>query len=229
MSRIELDGVGVDLDGAPVLHQVTAHLDADRIAVVGANGSGKSTLLRLLDGLLPRPAVSGRVRVLGLDPVRDARKVHRRVGFVFTDPDTQIVMPTVREDVAFSLRGLGLSPDAAADRVRAQLDAYGLAGLADAPAHSLSGGQKQLLALAAVLVRDPGLVLADEPTTMLDLPNSRRVADLLIDGIGRPLIVATHDLDLAARCDLALRFEGGRLIATGAPADIIAAYRRECA
>ena len=224
---IELDGVSVDLDGRRVLNEVTVHLDQHRIAVIGANGSGKSTFVRLLDGLVTPSR--GTARVLGFDVAREVKRVRAEVGFVFTNPDAQILMPTVAEDVRLSLKGSGLDRAATDARVASALASYGLAEHADAPAHSLSGGQKQLLALASVLVREPRLVIADEPTTLLDLGNARRIASLLIDELPAHLVVVTHDLELAARCDIALRFDRGRLTEVGEPADVVARYRREFA
>src|SRR5690606_11863881 len=106
---------------------------------------------------------SGAIRVVGINPVRDGRVARSRIGFCFSDPDAQIIMPTVREDVDFSLRRSGLARDVRAARVSSTLERFGLAHLADAPAHRLSSGEKQLLALAASLVRDPDLLICDEP------------------------------------------------------------------
>ncbi|WP_167050916.1 ABC transporter ATP-binding protein [Salinibacterium sp. ZJ77] len=224
---IRLHDVTVDLDGHRVLSDVSVALDGRRIAVIGANGSGKSTFARLLNGLIA--PTSGKVEVHGLDVARDPRSVRRAVGFVFTNPDAQILMPTVEEDVRFSLRGSGLARAEIDERVAAVLAEYGLTELAGAPAYSLSGGQKQLLALASVLVREPSLVVADEPTTLLDLGNARLVGDILIDRLPTQVLVVTHDLDLAARCDVVLRFRDGRLVELGEPAGVIARYRAEFA
>ena len=134
-----------------ILGPVTLSLTERRVAVVGANGSGKSTLARLIDGLVLPSA--GSVRVDGLDTARDGVAVRRRVGFLFTDPDAQVVMPTPAEDVALSLRrtpGTGAERRAAAHR---WLDRFGLAAHADLPVHTLSAGQRQLLALAAPVAR----------------------------------------------------------------------------
>lgn len=224
---IELAGVGVTAGETPILHDVSVRLDARRIAVIGANGSGKSTFARLLNGLVAPSA--GSVHVHGMDVARQARQVRERVGFVFTNPDAQILMPTPAEDLALSLKGSGLSRREVAERVREELARHGLAAHAHQPAYSLSGGQKQLLALVSVLIRAPRLIVADEPTTLLDLGNARRMADLLIDGIDAQAVIATHDLELAARCDVALRFEGGRLVEVGEPGAVIARYRAEFA
>ncbi len=160
--------------------------------MIGSNGSGKSTFARTLNGLVT--PTTGEVRVHGIDPVRQSRQLRRRVGFVFSNPDTQIIMPTVAEDAAFSLRGRGLSRAEVRERVAAALDRIGLSEYADSPAHTLSGGQKQLLALCAVLIGEPSLVVADEPTAYLDAANSRRIAGFLLDQMPQQLVLVTHDL-----------------------------------
>ncbi|GGM14187.1 energy-coupling factor ABC transporter ATP-binding protein [Promicromonospora citrea] len=222
MSYLELDSVNVRLGDGDVLRDVTCSLDERTIAVVGENGSGKSTLARLAGGLIH--AASGTVRVLGLDPARDAARLRRRVALVFSNPDTQIVMPTVAEDVAFSLRADKLPRDQKARRVAEALREFGLTDVADRASHDLSGGQKQLLALCGAFVRRPDLVIADEPTAYLDARNARRVADhLFADGRHRLLLV-THDLALAQRCETAVLVQDGTIAAAGAPAAIVARY-----
>jgi len=222
MARIVLDGVSLAYGERQVLRDVDAVLTERRIGVVGANGSGKSTLARLLNGLvLPS---RGRVSVDGLDTARDGAAVRRRVGFVFTDPDAQIVMPTVAEDVAFSLRRSPLSRAERAARVAEALERCGLDGHADHPAHLLSGGQKQLLALTAVLVTEPDVLVCDEPTTLLDARNARRVAQLLA-ALPQQLIMVTHHLDHLESFDRVLVVDDGRLVADGPPAAALAAYR----
>lgn len=221
---ISVDGVSVEREGRTILRDVTLDLSARRTAVIGANGSGKSTFARLLNGLVA--PTSGRVVVRGRDVQRDLRAVRREVGFVFTDPQAQILMPTPAEDLALSLRDVP-SPEASL-RVAAILHEHGLADHADAPVSTLSGGQRQLLALASVLATTPSLIVADEPTTLLDLRNARRVGDLLLAQDAQVVIV-THDLDLAARCDHAVLFDDGRVAASGRPAVVIEQYRRSCA
>jgi biotin transport system ATP-binding protein len=220
-AALRVDGLGVRLGDVDVLADVSLDLDARTVAVIGENGSGKSTFARLLGGLVPRSA--GDVRVLGLDPAHDARELRRRVALVFSNPDAQIVMPTVREDVAFSLRSERLGREATGARVAEALTRFGLADLADRPSHDLSGGQKQLLALAGAFVRRPELVIADEPTAYLDARNARRVADHLFEE-GHRLVLVTHDLAAARRCDAAVLFAGGRMTRVGTPAEVVAAY-----
>ncbi|MGE2728999.1 energy-coupling factor ABC transporter ATP-binding protein [Mycolicibacterium vaccae] len=220
---IVIDRVSHAFGDRPVLRDVSLTLTERRIAVVGANGSGKSTLARLLNGLVIPDR--GAVRVHGLDTKRATKKVRRLVGFVFTDPDRQILMPTVGEDVGLSLSRLSLDRRARAERVAQVLERFGLAGHADQPAHLLSGGQKQLLALATVLVTEPSLVVADEPTTLLDLRNARMLRAALAS-LDTQLVLVTHDLDLAADADRVIVLEDGRVVADDVPAVALTAYRR---
>jgi biotin transport system ATP-binding protein len=206
--------VGLRLPGRVVLEDVSLDLTEHRVGIVGANGSGKSSLVRMVNGLV-RPT-SGRVVVDGLDVDREAGKVRRRVGFLFPDADHQIVMPTVREDLAFSLRGTGLTVAEVDARVQGALTAYGLADHADHPCYLLSGGQKQLLALAAVLLTDPSIIVADEPTTLLDLRNVRMIAERLA-ALDQQLILVTHHLELLTGFDRVVVLDEGRVVADGAP------------
>jgi biotin transport system ATP-binding protein len=219
---IRFEQVSHAYDARPVLHEVDLMLTERRIGLVGANGSGKSTLARMINGLvLP---TSGRVLVDGLDTSTRAAAVRRRVGFVFTDPDAQIVMPTVGEDVAFSLRRSGLDRTERAARVLEALARFGLADHVDHPAHLLSGGQKQLLALTSVLITSPRVLVCDEPTTLLDARNARRVGDLLA-GLQQQVVLVTHHLEQLESFDRVLVVEEGRLVADAAPEQALAAYR----
>lgn len=221
-------GLGVDADGVGILDDVTIELPQRTIAVIGANGSGKSTFARTLNGLV-RPT-RGSVEVAGIDVGSDPRSARDAVGFLFSQPDAQILMPTPGEDIGLSLRAAGVARRDLPECAREELAAFGLGDRADQPAYSLSGGQKQLLALAGVLVRRPRVVVADEPTTLLDLGNARRIADLLLTGTGaEQVVIVTHDLELAARCDVAIRFDDGRLVDEGDPRDVVASYRTEFA
>lgn len=205
-----------------VLTDVSVRLTEQRIGIIGANGSGKSTFVRLLNGLVI--PTSGRVRVDGLDTKKDGRDVRKRVGFCFTDPDAQIVMPTVQEDIGFGLRRRGLTKAEIAARVTAALATYGLDGHADHPAHLLSGGQKQLLALSSVLVTEPAVLVLDEPTTLLDLRNAAMVASV-VERLSQQVILVTHHLDLLKGLDRVLVFDDTRLVYDGAPADAISHYQ----
>lgn len=225
---LRLAGVGVRLGTTDALREVGCEIDASRVAVIGHNGSGKSTFARVVGGLLA--PTSGELRVHGLDPRRDARALRRRTAFIFSNPAAQIVMPTVREDLAYTASGFERDRARRDELVAATLERVGLAEHAETPAHSLSGGQQQLLALANAFIREPSLIVADEPTAYLDAANTRRIARALLRDApeaGAQVVVVTHDLELAAHCDVALRFEGGRLEAVGEPAALIEAYARD--
>ena len=228
MPLIEFEAAEVDvpLPGTSrtrrILEPTTLRLTEQRIAVIGANGSGKSTLARLVNGLVSPTA--GRVRVDGLDVSRDGDKVRRSVGFCFTDPAAQLVMPTCVEDVELSLRRLHRKADVRRARALEVLAGFGLEEHAEDSVHGLSGGQRQLLALAGVLATDPRILVADEPTTLLDLVNTRRIGDRLL-ALPQQLLLVTHDLDLAARCDRALVVTDGAVSFDGRPSEALEHYR----
>jgi biotin transport system ATP-binding protein len=218
--------VAVAVDNRPepksLLQDVTLELTEQRIGVIGANGSGKSTLLRLINGLV-QPS-SGSVSVDGADTVRAVRAVRRQVGFVFTDPLSQLVMPTGREDVELSLRRPVRN---GADRRRlaeAALGRLGLLPLADQSIYELSGGERQLMALAAVLAVSPTVLVLDEPSTLLDLRN-RELLRRTLSGLDQQIVMSTHDLDLALEMDRVLVVEAGRVMFDGGPAAAVDAYR----
>lgn len=226
MVQIEIAHVSHSYGQGPlarlVLDDINVTLSERRIGVVGHNGSGKSTFVRMLNALLLPSA--GTVRVNGLDTATAAVKVRKQTGFLFTDPDTQIIMPTVAEDVAFGLRKSGLSKAQIAEKVDAELARYGLSEHRDHPAHLLSGGQKQLLALASVLITEPQLIIMDEPTTLLDLRNARMIGRVIAE-LPQTVVLATHHLDLLDNFERVLVFDGGRLVADDEPAAAIAYYR----
>lgn len=223
--RIVLDSVSVEWGGNTALDRVSLDLDQKHIAVIGANGSGKSTFARLLNGLV-KPT-SGTVIVGSVNPSQDPRAAQAQAGFIFSNPDLQIIMPTVLEDVEFSLKSRRLPAAETRTLAQAQLQRFGLLELQDRTAHELSSGQKQLLAMAAISVTSPGIVIADEPTALLDLRNSRQVADALFGTMDQQVVLVTHDLDLAARCQVAVRFEAGKVHSIGSPAKVITEYRKD--
>ena len=219
---IELRHVSHHYDERPVLRPLSLTLRERRIGVVGSNGSGKSTFARLLNALL-LPA-AGQVLVDGLDTRQDPKCVRRKVGFVFQNPDHQIVFPVVEEDLAFGLKNLKLPPAEVEARIGEVLDRYDLGGYRQHPSHLLSGGQKQLLAISGVLVMRPEYVVFDEPTTLLDLRNRNRVAAAIRE-LPQTAIVVTHDLDLLRDFERVLVFEAGELIADAPPAEALRVYR----
>ncbi|WP_306506810.1 energy-coupling factor ABC transporter ATP-binding protein [Corynebacterium sp.] len=221
MPRIDFNNVSVSFDDKQVLTNISLTLSEQRIGIIGANGGGKSTLVRLINGL--GEPTEGEVLVDSVDVAKHGKEVRRKVGFVFSDAENQIVMPNVRDDVDFSLRRLKLPKAERAARVDAALERFGLSPLAEQSPHTLSGGQKQLLALAAVLVMQPTVIIADEPTTLLDLRNRDRIRREFAC-LEQQLIVVTHDLDFLSDFDRVLCIDNHRVAADGAPEDVIPFY-----
>lgn len=218
---IAFEAVSLERGGRLVLDRLDLQLTERRIGVIGANGSGKSSFVRLLNGLLV--PTSGTVRVFDLDTKRAAREVRRRVGFVFQNPDNQIVYPSVGEDLAFGLKPLKLPKPEIAARVGQALAEAGLAGFEERLAHELSGGERQMVAIAGVAILRPDLLVLDEPTTLLDRRNKRRVM-AAVHAMSCAVAMVTHDLDLLDSFDRVLVFESGRLVDDAPPARAIQTY-----
>ena len=219
---IRFENVSVQFDQRRVLDDISLTLTEKRIAVVGANGSGKSTFVRLLNGL--QTATSGTVTVDDFNPAKDGRKLRRHVGFVFQNPDNQIVYPVVEEDLAFGLKALKFPKDEVHRRIDEILARYDLTDFKTHPSHLLSGGQKQLLAISGVLVMNPRYVIFDEPTTLLDLRNRNRV-ERAISELDQTVITVSHDLDLIADYDRVLVFDQGKIALDDTPANALPKYR----
>lgn len=176
-----------------VLKGASFHLHpAERLSINGPNGAGKSTLLHILVGLL-RPT-SGRVWAFGQERrvEKDFHPVRQRAGYVFQDPDDQLFCPTVAEDVAFGPLNLGKSRAEALDIVARVLDQLGLSRFHDRVTHKLSGGEKRLVSLAAVLAMEPEVLLLDEPTTALDEATTERLVEIL-NGLPQAMVLISHD------------------------------------
>ena len=221
MPLIEFRGAAVAYDGEQVLAPLTVSLSEQRIGIIGSNGSGKSTTVRLINGLIE--PTSGQVLYDGLTPDKHGRDIRKRVGFVFSDAESQIVMPRVSDDVAFSLRRFKLPREEVKRRVAEALERFELTDRAENSPHTLSGGEKQMLALASVLVIEPDTIIADEPTTLLDLRNRRRIMRELMS-LDQQLIVVTHDLEMLRGFDRVLVIDDGALAYDGTPDDAIAFY-----
>ncbi|MCC6773144.1 MAG: ABC transporter ATP-binding protein [Gemmatimonadaceae bacterium] len=204
----------------PALQGVDLHVGhGERVALLGPNGAGKTTLLLHLNGLLRG---GGALEVAGVD-ARDGsiRALRARVGLVFQDPDDQLFMPTVAEDVAFGPLNLGLDRDEASARVRGALAAVRMQHAADRAPHQLSMGQRRRVAIATVLAMRPALLALDEPSANLD-PRSRRELLEVLQMVEGTMIVATHDLPLAAElCERAVILAGGRIQADAATRELL--------
>ncbi|KKO83936.1 energy-coupling factor ABC transporter ATP-binding protein [Corynebacterium otitidis] len=222
MARIRFEGVTVDFDGFRALDGIDLTIEERLVGIIGSNGSGKSTLARLINGL--NEPSSGTVTVDGLDVVKDGKKVRRRVGFIFSDAENQIVMPRVVDDVAFSLRTRGVPRAEREPLAMRALERLGLEEHAESSPHLLSGGQKQLLALAAVLVTEPDVIVADEPTALLDLANTLKIT-ALFHSLPQQIVVVTHDLDVLSDFERVIRVDNAHIVDDGKPARVIAGYR----
>jgi cobalt/nickel transport system ATP-binding protein len=203
--RVALDGV--DLDVA----------EGERVALLGPNGAGKTTLMLHLNGLLRG---DGELQVAGLGA--GDRELRERVGLVFQDPDDQLFMPTVREDVAFGPLNLGLTPDEALARVHEALSRVRMEHAADRPPHALSMGERRRAAIAGVLAMRPRLLVLDEPSASLD-PRGRRELVEVLAGLDSTMLLATHDLPLAAQlCERAVVLDRGRVVADAPVTELLA-------
>ncbi len=214
-SLVEVSGLGFRYpDGTAALAQVSFRIEqGERVALLGPTGSGKSTLLQHLNGLLVPAEGSVRVDGMALTDSGAVRAVRRRVGLVFQDPNDQLFLPTLLEDVAFGLLNDGVGPAEAGAQARAVLAALGLDHAHDRAAHHLSGGERRLAALATVLVLRPALLVLDEPTGDLDARHRQQLVRLLR---ARPetLLAATHDLEVArALCRRGIVLHEGHVVA----------------
>ena len=204
----------------PALAGVTFEVPAgEYVGVVGPNGGGKSTLVRLLNGLLT--ADSGRVRVAGLDPATEPFEVRRLVGVLFQNPDNGLVAPFVEDDVAFGLENLGAGRAEMRERVREAIASVGLAGYERREPHTLSGGEKQRVALAGLLAVGPEVLLLDEPTAMLDPAGREEVLGRVRElSRSRTVLHVTHHLEELFDADRVLVLGEGRLAADTTPEDL---------
>jgi cobalt/nickel transport system ATP-binding protein len=207
--------------GDPVLDELElAVARGERVAVLGPNGAGKTTLMLHLNGLLRG---AGELEVAGLavcdDTLDDLRA---RVGLVFQDPDDQLFMSSVADDVGFGPRNLGLHEDDVVDRIQGALAAVRMEHAAGRPPHQLSMGERRRVAIAGVLAMDPELLVLDEPSANLD-PRARRELLDVLAALDRTLVVVTHDLPFAAElCERAVILAGGRVVADGSCPEVLA-------
>jgi len=207
-------------DGCEALRETDLSVAVgESLGLMGPNGAGKSTLLLHLNGVLP---AEGRVLIQGL-PVTDRNlgEIRRLVGMVFQDPDDQLFMPRLLDDVAFGPLNLGWDEQTVCERSRQALELVGLSAQAERPPHHLSLGQKKRAALATVLVMEPEILVLDEATSGLD-PRGRREIIQFLGGLTCTKIIATHDVDLVQDlCDRVAVMDEGRIVALGAAEDIL--------
>ncbi|WP_104107681.1 ABC transporter ATP-binding protein [Nocardioides sp. 616] len=208
-------------DGHQALFGVDLHVHSgERVALLGPNGAGKTTLVLHLNGILT--AGAGRVAVSGLEVAKPhLAEIRRRVGIVFQDPDDQLFLGSVRADVEFGLRNMGVRGPALDTRVMAALDQVGMADFADRPPHHLSFGQRRRVALATVLVMEPEILVLDEPSSNLDPASRRELADIL-RSLEVTVLMVTHDLPYALElCPRSVVLSDGVVVADGSTYDVL--------
>jgi len=190
------------------------------VGVVGPNGGGKSTLVRLLNGLL-KPD-SGRIRVSGLDPATEPFEVRKNLGVLFQNPENGLVAPFVEDDIAFGLENLGVPRGEMRERVAAAIQTVGLGGYERREPYTLSGGEKQRVALAGLLAVEPEILVLDEPTSMLDAAGRREVLERLEAlRAEKTVLHVTHHLEELLKADRILVLNGGRLVADVSPGRLL--------
>ncbi|TDO33239.1 cobalt/nickel transport system ATP-binding protein [Kribbella sp. VKM Ac-2527] len=214
-------------DGRQALFGVDFTVEpGERVALLGPNGAGKTTVVLHLNGILGSVTGgtgSGRIRIGGTDLHREhLAEIRRKVGLVFQDPDDQLFMPTVRDDVAFGPANLGLRGSELDDRVFEALSEVGMQDHADIAPHHLSFGQRRRVAVATVLAMRPEVLVLDEPSSNLDPASRRELADIL-SGLDVTLLMITHDLPYALQlCERSLLIDDGRIVADGKTRDLLA-------
>ena len=189
----------------------------ETVGLIGANGAGKTSLFLTICGILK--ATYGEVKLF--DRPIQAGQFNPEIGLVFQNPDDQLFCPTVRDDIAFGLENINLSPEEVEKRINTALSLTGVTHLADRISHQLSGGEKCMVAIAAVLAMLPQVVLYDEPSANLDLRARRRLIKFL-EASHETIIVSSHDLELIIEiCDRVILLNQGRIIADGTPKEIM--------
>jgi cobalt/nickel transport system ATP-binding protein len=209
-------------DGHEALHAIDLRIGrGERVALLGPNGAGKTTLVLHLNGILT--ARRGHLTVAGLPVTRpNLREIRRRVGIVFQDPDDQLFMPTVAEDVAFGPANFGVSGYELDARVDAALAAVDMAAHRDRSPLNLSGGQRRRVALATVLACEPEILVLDEPSSNLDPVARRELAEVLLR-LDATMLMVTHDLPFALQlCPRSVVLDDGRVVADGPTRELLA-------
>lgn len=210
--------VSVWKSGTCILGNINLRIGERRVGIIGRNGSGKSTFARLFNGL-EKPTTG----TVTWDSAPSDGQLRRHVGFVFQNPENQIVYPIVQEDLEFGLKNLKLPGAVIRERIDEVLTRFDIAHLRDRFTHQLSGGERQLIALAGVLVMKPKMIVFDEPTTLLDLRNKSLFMKAIAE-LTEHVVMVSHDLDLIVDFDRVLHCEDGELVGDGAPVAVIPDY-----
>lgn len=208
-------------NGKEALHHINFKIkDGEAVGLVGCNGAGKSTLLSLLCGI--NFANEGSIEINGVTVKKDTLKqIRRDVGMVFQNPDEQLFMPNIGEDIAFGPRNYGLSEEEVEKRVHNALQKLEIGDLRDRPPYRLSGGEKRSAAIATVIAMEPSFILFDEPTAFLD-PKATNTFQRIALELRIPFLIASHDLDVILNiCDRVIILKNGEIMADGEPYDLL--------
>lgn len=219
MNFIKFQNVSFSYENKVILDNISFEINqGESICLVGSNGAGKSTLLQLMTGLLSN--YTGSITVENMPVVKkNYNKIRTLLGFVFQDFDSQLFMPTIKQDIAFGLENLGF--DNIDQRVNNIAKMLNITDILNKPAFKLSGGEKKLASLGTILAIEPKCILLDEPTTGLD-PRNRKVLINIIKNLDKTKIITTHDLDMAMEiCQRVIVLSNGKIVADGNPHDIL--------
>lgn len=208
-------------DGTKALNDINLKIeDNESVAIIGANGAGKSTLLLTLVGIIE--VSSGSIKVNGTEVKKsNFSEIRSKIGMVFQNPDDQLFMPSIYDDIAFGPQNYGLSEEEVKERVNEVLTSLNIEHLKDKMSHKLSGGEKRIAALGSVLTMHPSIMLLDEPSSFLD-PKARRNMIHLLYNLSLTKLIATHDLDMALDlCNRIVVLKDGAIFADGKAIDIL--------
>lgn len=219
---IIFDQVSLTRNNHCVIKDLSIQMQESRIGLIGHNGSGKSSLVRLINGLLQPD--SGHIDVHGRNPRSGPEKMSAHVGFIFQNPDHQIIFPTVEEELSFGLMNQGVSKKEARQQVADILAKHQRSDWADKAVHSLSDGQKQLVCILSVLLMQPGVMILDEPFSALDLPTRYQLMDLLSQ-LPQQLLMISHELDTLETFERIIWLEQGQVFQDGPPDQVLPAYQ----
>ena len=222
MADIEITDVNFSYQkGREVLHQISLRVERGRsVGIIGANGAGKSTLLKLPVGLLD--GYEGTIRAAGQAvEKKNLAQIRKKVGYVFQNPDSQLFLPTLYEDVAFGPRNYGYPEEQVRQKVMEVLERVRMEHLKDRQIYRMSGGQKKLASIASVLSLDPEIILLDEPTIALDPKNRRNIIEML-NGMTETKVIASHDLNLILdTCEETVLLAEGSVICRGKTEELL--------
>lgn len=215
VKAVEIENFSYDYpDGTKALVDISLTIaHGEKVAIIGPNGAGKSTLLLAMSAFLKG---TGKISVDGIEATaKNAKKIRSVLGLVMQNPDEQLFMPTLFDDVAFGPMNMGLDESEVRSRTADALKTVGLEGMEQKPPHHLSGGQKRSAAIATILSMEPKIITMDEPEASLDPRTRNKLIDLL-KSLSQTLIIATCNMDFAASlCERAVLMDEGRIITNG--------------